>query len=119
MHDAARQSIELDDHVRVQIMEYLTENFSNMIPKEKSRVYLFGLFFGKNLNFIPRVDPKLFLPSHIYEYMKSNRYFGNCVGLGLGIGKNFSSLRGSLQQEMLEKAKKIHIFDQGLGFGSF
>jgi hypothetical protein len=23
----------------------------------------------------------------------------------------------SLQQEMLEKAKKIHIFDQGLGFG--
>jgi len=39
------------------------------------------------------------------------------MGLGLGIGKNFSSLSDSLQQEMLEKAKKIHIFDQGMGFG--
>lgn len=110
MHDAARQSITFDDHAIMQIMAYLSDNFMKIIPKEKSQIYQFGLFFGKHFEYIPRENhysdnsnttTSSFLPSHIYDYMKSNRYFENCVGHG--IGESFLTLDNELQQIVLDR----------------
>ncbi|MDQ4073462.1 MAG: hypothetical protein M3162_04060, partial [Thermoproteota archaeon] len=84
MHDAARYSIKFDDHTQVKIMAYLTNNFLKMIPKEKSQIYAFGMYFGKNFQYMPRSGNDQFLPSHVYNYMKSNRYFEKCMGHGIG-----------------------------------
>jgi hypothetical protein len=114
MHDAARQSIKFDDYVKTMIMRFLTNNFLKMVPKEKNQVYSFAVFFGKNFQHITRDESRVFLPVHIYEYMKSNRYFENCMGYG--IGECFPSLDDELQQAVLNRLGVDTEFAEGFGY---
>jgi class 3 adenylate cyclase len=114
MHDAARQSIKFDDYVKMQIMKYLTNNFLQIVPKEKNQVYSFAVFFGKNFQYVSRDESHLFLPEHIYQYMKANRYFENCIGYG--IGESFSSLDDDLQQLVLDRLGIDSEFAEGFGY---
>jgi class 3 adenylate cyclase len=114
MHDAARQSIKFDDYVKTMIMRFLTNNFLKMVPKEKNQVYSFAVFFGKNFQYITRDESRVFLPAHVYEYMKSNRYFENCMGYG--IGESFPTLDDELQQAVLNRLGVDTEFAEGFGY---
>jgi hypothetical protein len=74
-----------------------------MIPTEDNQTYLFGLFLGKNIQFVPHDISHPFLPKQIYEYMKSKRYFE--IGLGQGVGENFPSLDEDLQNDILKRVE--------------
>ncbi|HEY6535013.1 MAG TPA: hypothetical protein VIY08_04305, partial [Candidatus Nitrosocosmicus sp.] len=86
MHDISREAIKFKDYARLKIMKYLTNNFLQVVPKSDSQIYSFGIFFGKNIEYILRDDHRAFLPDHIYGFMKSNRYFE--TGIGQGSGEN-------------------------------
>jgi hypothetical protein len=85
MHDVVRQSIKFHDHVRIQIMQYLTNNFLKIVGanidnrKDKQNtqpseqfIHSLCVFLGRNLNFMPRDSPHSFLPENIYSYIKMN-----------------------------------------------
>ncbi len=114
MHDAARQSIEFDSHIKVKVMNYLADNFSKVVPKEKNQIYAFSVFFGKNIQYLPRKDPKQFLPNHVYEHMKSSRYFEKCIGQG--IGETFYLLNEDIKETVLGRLDVDIEFAEGFGF---
>ncbi len=114
MHDVVRQSIKFDDYVKMLIMRYLTNNFLKIVPKEKNQVYSFAVFFGKNFQYVTHDKLHEFLLAHIYEYMKSNRYFENC--LGYGIGESFPSLDPELQEAVLNRLGVDTEFAEGFGY---
>ena len=85
MHDVARHSIKFHEHLIIQIMQYLTNNFLKIVganidvdnrekdkqrtqqkeqPQQPSEQFIHALcvFLGKNLNFMPRDSPHSFLP---------------------------------------------------------
>src|SRR5919202_5937638 len=90
MHDAPGEAIEFSKDVKLKIINYLAENFSKVIGKEDNQIYSFGIFFGRNIDLIAYDTSHDFLPAHIYDYMKTKRYFE--LGLGQGTGQTFSSL---------------------------
>src|SRR5919197_2460349 len=76
MHDAVREAIRFEDVTRKEIVSYLAENFLTnefklKIGKEENLSHQLGIFFGKNIQFIPRqtTASQSFLPEHMYEYM--------------------------------------------------
>jgi hypothetical protein len=112
MHDIPREAIKFNDYARLKIMNCLTNNFLQLVPKSDAQVYSFGLFLGRNIQFVPRDLSNPFLPKHIYEYMKSQRYFE--IGLGQGVGDSFSSLEIDVQDQIL---RRVHIdFEFTRGF---
>src|SRR5919202_208983 len=90
MHDAPGEAIEFSKDVKLKIINYLAENFPNVVPKEDNQIYSFGMFFGRNIELMAYDTSHDFLPAHIYDYMKTKRYFE--LGLGQGTGQTFSSL---------------------------
>ena len=92
-------------------MECLTNNFLQLVPKSDAQVYSFGLFLGRNMQFVPRDLSNPFLPKHIYEYMKSQRYFE--IGLGHGVGDSFSSLEIDVQDQILKRVEVDIEFTRG------
>ena len=115
MHDAPGEAIEFSKDVKLKIISYLTENFLNVIPKEDNQIYSFGIFFGRNIDLIACATPHHFLPDHIYEYMKSKRYFE--TGLGQGAGETFPSLDYHIQEQILRRVEIDGEFAKGLGDG--
>jgi hypothetical protein len=112
MHDISRESIKFKDYARLKIMKYLTNNFLQVVPKSDSQIYSFGIFFGKNIEYILRDDPRAFLPDHIYGFMKSNRYFE--IGIGQGSGESILSLNEGLKEEICRRAEIDIEFARGL-----
>jgi hypothetical protein len=94
---------------------YLAENFSNVIGKEDNQIYSFGVFFGRNIDLIVHSTTYSFLPDHIYDYMKSKRYFE--AGLGQGAGEIFPSLDYSIQDLILRRVEIDGEFAKWLGYG--
>jgi class 3 adenylate cyclase len=128
MHDVARHSIKFNDHVRIQIMQYLTNNFLKMVgakieannsekqEKQKpSEQFLHSLcvFLGRNLNFMPRDSPDSFLPENIYSYIKKNAQLENAFGQG--VGENFESLDEELQEIIMNRIDTEIEFSSGMG----
>jgi hypothetical protein len=111
MHDTAGEAIRFNDYERLKIMNYLTNDFSQIVPKSDSQVYLFGNFFGKNIEYIARDESHTFLPDNIYGYMKSKRYFE--VGVGQGTGESILSLNEELKGEILRRAETDIEFARG------
>jgi hypothetical protein len=93
-------------------MNYLTNNFLQVVPKSDSQVYSFGIFLGKNIEYISRDDSHIFLPDNIYSYMKSNRYFE--IGIGQGSGESILSLNEELKDKILRQAEIDIEFARGL-----
>ena len=112
MHDIPREAIKLKDYTRIKIMNYLTNDFLQVVPKSDSQVYSFGIFFGKNIEYIPRDDSRIFLPDNIYCFMKSNRYFEK--GIGQGSGESILSLNEELKEEIRRRAEIDIEFARGL-----
>ena len=115
MHDTPGESVQFTEGIKLKIMRHLTDNFLNVIPKEDNQVYLFGIFFGRNIHLITRDTQYNFLPDHIYNYMKGKRYFE--AGLGQGTGEVFASLDETLQAEILRRVNVDREFARGLGDG--
>jgi hypothetical protein len=113
MHDSRKEAIKLDDYVTLKIMNYVAANFALVIPKVDSQAYALGVYFGKNIQFLPRDESDPFIPSHIYEYMKTNRFLE--TGLGEGVGEVFLSLDESYQQEILKRIGTDIEFARGVG----
>jgi hypothetical protein len=101
MHDAQRKSIKFADHVRLKIMDYLTQNFMKVVPNEDSQINTFGLFLGRNIQFIHKENLHQFLGPEIQEYMKKKRYFH--TAFGQGVGESFLALDDELQEEMMKR----------------
>ncbi len=114
MHDSARHSIKFDDYTQVKIMAYITKNFLKVVPKEKNQIHAFGIYLGKNFQFILRSDSNQFLPDHIYDYMKSNRYFEK--SFSQGIGEIFFLLDEESQKVVLDRLDIDIEFAEGFGF---
>jgi hypothetical protein len=112
MHDISREAIKFKDYARVKIMNYLTNDFLQVVPKSDSQIYSFGIFFGKNIEYIPRDDPRTFLPDNIYGFMKSKRYFE--IGIGQGSGESILSLNEDLKEEICRRAEIDIEFARGL-----
>jgi class 3 adenylate cyclase len=112
MHDISREAIKFKDYARVKIMNYLTNDFIQVVPKSDSQIYLFGIFFGRNIEYIARDDPRTFLPDNIYRFMKSKRYFE--IGIGEGSGEAILSLNEDLKEEICRRAETDIEFARGL-----
>jgi hypothetical protein len=115
MHDAPRESVRFTDSIKIKIVNYLANNFLEVIPDNDSQIYQFGIFMGNNFNLIPRADSEPFLPDILYTYMKRKRHFE--ISLGQGAGEVFSSLDELLQQELLDRIRIDGEFARGLGNG--
>jgi hypothetical protein len=112
MHDVSGEAIRFNDYERLKIMNYLTNDFLQVVPKSDSQVYSFGTFFGKNIEYMPREESHTFLPDSIYNYMKGKRYFE--VGIGQGTGESILSLNEELKGEVLRRAETDIEFARGL-----
>ncbi|MDQ3839985.1 MAG: RNA helicase domain-containing protein, partial [Thermoproteota archaeon] len=117
MHDAQRESIKFSDHVRLKIMDYLTRNFMKVVPTEDSQLNAFGLFLGRNIQYVHKQNLHQFLGPEIQEFMKKNRYFQ--TALGQGVGESFLALDDELQEEMMKRMAVDIEFARGavLGIG--
>jgi hypothetical protein len=115
MHDAPGEAIEFSKDVKLKIINYLTDNFSKVIPSEDNQIYSFGIFFGRNIDLIAHGTAYDFLPDHIYNYMKNKRYFE--AGLGQGAGEIFPSLDYPLQDKIVRRVEIDGEFAKWLGYG--
>lgn len=115
MHDVCKDSIKFNDYVNFKITKYLAENFARILPKEDSAIYSFGIFLGRNIQFVPRDTVQQLVTTNIYSYMKSNRYFE--TGFGRGIAESFLSLDDELQKIILKRVEIDLEFARGLGDG--
>jgi hypothetical protein len=115
MHDVSKDSIKFNDYVNLKITNYLTENFAKVIPNEDNAIYSFGMFLGRNIQFVQRDAVQPFVSTTIYDYMKSNRYFE--TGFGRGIAESFLSLDDDLQKIILKRVELDLEFARGLGDG--
>jgi hypothetical protein len=122
MHDAVREAIRFEDVTRKEIVSYLAENFltdefKRKIGNEESLIHQLGIFFGKNIQFLPykRTTSQSFLPEHMHEYMTKNLHFA--VGLGLGCGESILSVDEELRQAILKQTETPEgiEFTRGLG----
>ena len=115
MHDVSKDAIKFNDYVNLKITNYLTENFEKIIPNEDNAIYSFGMFLGRNIQFVQRDTGLPFVPPTIYNYMKSNRYFE--TGFGRGTAESFLSLDNELQKIILRRVELDLEFARGLGDG--
>ena len=122
MHDAVREAIRFEDVTRKEIVSYLatsflTEEFKRKVGNEESIIHQLGVFFGKNIKFIPRqiTASQSFLPQHMRECMTKNLHFA--LGLGLGCGESILSLDEDLSQVILKQTDTPDgiEFTRGLG----
>jgi hypothetical protein len=110
MHDAVREAIRFEDVTRKDIISYLAENFltdefKRKIGNEENIIHHLGIFFGRNIQFIPyqKTASQSFLPRHMHEYMMKNLHFA--VGLGLGCGESILSVNEELRQAILKQTE--------------
>ena len=116
MTDIAKKAINYPLDRKPEIMDYISYNFDRFLSPNETTNYLFGNFFGKNIEAITTDKPDLFLPSHIYEYMKNQRIFAS--GVADGIGEVFLSIEDeSLQYKLVDIADMDN--DQSKDFSSF
>ena len=101
MHDLPKEAIRFTDFIKIKIMDFLTQDFLNIMPTELNQIYKFGIFYGKNIHLIRQDKSDLFLPEHIYNYMKNSKIFENAFGYG--IGEVFPLLEEILQQDILQR----------------
>ena len=119
MHDVPRDAIKFNDQIRLKIIDWLTDNFSDVISSREDQLDSLGAFLGRNIQLLMQHDDddtknqKDFLPYPIYPYMKSQRRFE--VALGQGAGEVFYLLEQPLQEEVLSRIEKDGEFARGLG----
>jgi hypothetical protein len=112
MHDSAKNAVKLTDYAMMGIISYLTEHFSEIIPKGSGELHSLGLFLGKNIQFIPNDTGRGIVPDQIYGFMKKNAVFERAFGRG--VGENFESLDEPLQMLILEHVDTHVEFGVGL-----
>jgi hypothetical protein len=112
MHDSAKNAVELTDYSRMKIISYLTDHFSEIIPKGSGELYSLGLFLGKNIQFIPNDTGRRIVPDQIYGFMKKNAVFERAFGRG--VGEKFELLEEALQMLILEHVDTHIEFGVGL-----
>ncbi len=100
MHDSAKNAVKLTDYSRMKIIGYITDHFSEIIPKGSGELHALGLFLGKNIEFFPNDTGKAIVPDQIYGFMKKNAVFERAFGRG--VGENFELLDEALQMLILE-----------------
>ena len=102
MHDVSKDSVKFNDYVNFKITNYLVENLKEILPNDDNAAYSFGVFLGRNIQFVPRVSGDPFVPAKMYDYVKNNRYFQ--TGFGQGIAESFLSLEEDSAKRNLEKS---------------
>ncbi|MDQ3851242.1 MAG: hypothetical protein M3299_00235 [Thermoproteota archaeon] len=112
MHDSAKNAVRLTDYPRMKIISYLTDHFSEIIPKGNGELHSLGLFLGKNIQFIPNDTGRGIVPDQIYGFMKKNAVFERAFGHG--VGENFELLDEVLQMLILEHVDTDIEFGVGL-----
>ena len=112
MHDSAKNAVKLTDYSRMKIISYLTDHFSEIIPKGSGELHSLGLFLGKNIQFIPNDTGRGIVPEQIYGFMKKNAVFERAFGRG--VGENFELLDEVLQMLILEHVDAHIEFGVGL-----
>ena len=112
MHDSAKNAVRLTDYARMKIISYLTEHFSEIIPKGNAELHSLGLFLGKNIEFIPNDAGRRILPDQICRFMKKNAVFERAFGRG--VGENLELLEEGLQMLILEHVDADIEFGVGL-----
>jgi hypothetical protein len=112
MHDSAKNAVKLTDYSRMKIISYLTDQFSEIVPKGNGELHSLGLFLGKNIEFIPNDKERRIVPDQIYRFMKKNAVFEGAFGHG--VGENFELLDEPLQMLILEHVDTHIEFGVGL-----
>lgn len=112
MHDSAKNAVKLTDYSMMRIISYLTDHFSEIIPKGSGELHSLGLFLGKNIQFIPNDTGTRIVPDQIYGFMKKNAVFERAFGRG--VGENFELLDEALQMLILEHVDTQIEFGVGL-----
>jgi hypothetical protein len=112
MHDSAKNAVKLTDYSMMKIISYLTEHFSEIVPKGTGELHSLGLFLGKNIQFIPNDTGGGIVPDQIHGFMKKNAVFERAFGRG--VGENFESLDEPLQILILEHVDTHVEFGIGL-----
>lgn len=120
MHDSAKNAVSFTDYARMKIMSYIAENFLAIVPSGDGDLHSFGLFIGKNIQFIPNNNTKekspssspSIIPEQVYKFMKKNAVFERA--LGRGVGEDFEQLDDTLQEIILEFVDTEIEFGNGL-----
>jgi hypothetical protein len=112
MHDSAKNAVKLTDYSMMKIISYLTEHFSEIVPKGNGELHSLGLFLGKNIQLIPNDTGRGIVPDQIYGFMKKNAVFERAFGRG--VGENFELLDAPLQMLILEHVDTHIEFGVGL-----
>lgn len=112
MHDSAKNAVKLTDYSRMKIISYITDHFSEIIPKGSGELHSLGLFLGKNIQFIPNDTGVPIIPEQIYGFMKKNAVFERAFGRG--VGENFELLDEVLQMLILQHVDTHIEFGVGL-----
>jgi hypothetical protein len=112
MHDVCKDAVKLTDEVKAKILSYLSDRFLDIITNETNHNHQFGVFLGKNIQFIPRDQSYPFLPDNIYKYMKKSVEFERAFGQG--VGEVFDSLDDDLQYIILERVDTEIEFAPGM-----
>jgi hypothetical protein len=112
MHDSAKNAVKLGDYSRMKIISYLTDHFSEIIPRGNAELHSLGLFLGKNIEFIPNETGRRIIPDQIYGFMKKNAVFERAFGRG--VGENLELLEEALQMLILEHVDTDLEFGVGL-----
>ena len=115
MHDVCKDAITIPEDIRLKILRYLVDSFEIIVPSEESVIFSFGIFLGRNIQYVPKDASQPFLPDKIYSYMKKKRNFE--TGFGLGIAEAFLGLDENLQKEILKRVEVDIEFARGLADG--
>lgn len=104
--DTAANAIEYGRDIILKVVDYLqTDEFLKFIKAIGDASFKFGLFVGKNIEYVEGNSSNRLLPQGIFNFMKDEIKFTQ--GLALGIAKHFSDIKSKdLQFKILRFTKE-------------
>ena len=117
MHDVPREAIKFNNQIILKIMDYLINNFSDVVSDGENQLTSIGIFLGTNIQLLLEYEDEHnqddFLPYNIYRHMKSQRSLE--IAIGKGAGEIFYLLDLHLQEQVLTRIGIDGEFARGLG----
>jgi hypothetical protein len=113
MHDVCRESITFTDDIKVKIVSYLINHFSQLIHLNILQIEALGLFLGRHIMHFPKDEKGRVIPQPLLDFMNSKVSFER--SFGRGVGEVFEFLNEDLQKIITSMIDTEIHFASGIG----
>ena len=70
MHDLPKEAIRFTDFIKIKIMDFLTQDFLNIMPTELNQIYKFGIFYEEYSSKYVKINQIRFCRTYLQLYEK-------------------------------------------------